>query len=194
MQSAKRILRGISLAALFAVCGISSLQSQEARPARPVMAVDAEGREIGTVLKMDYSLQRMQVALEVNDTLVPILLQKHSFTHGSRPVAYFQSPDCSGVAFLGSGAEAKQIGPPVGIAGPRGTVYWGYPETRQLREMTSALWGEECREFQAAIMAIDADPLMDLADQFTPPFGIAHPVKGDGRTPRGSRGRSRAQD
>ena len=191
MQSTKRILQGISLSALIALCGISSLQSQHVKQPKPVMAVDAQGKEIGTVLRMDYSQHRMQVALEVNDTLVPILVKKGSFSHSYRPMAYFRSDDCTGVAYLGNGSGEKTFGPIVGVAGPRATLYWGYPETRQLRQMGSSMVGEECREFQVAIMAIDADALMDLADEFLPPFGIAPGSQEDSRGSGRSNGRGR---
>ena len=172
MQPVKWTPRGVFLSVLIVLCGVTSLQSQRIREPRAVKAVDALGKEIGTVLKMDFTLQRMQVAVEVNETLVPILVSKDSFSHGSRPIAYFASADCAGVAHLGSGSE-DSLGPPVGVAGPRATLYRGYPETMQLREILSALFGAECKKFEASLMVMDADPLMDLADHFTPPFGIA---------------------
>ena len=190
MQPVKRILQGICLSVLIVVCGVTSLQSQRVKEPPAVMAVDALGKEIGTVLKMDFSLQRMQVAMEINDTLVPILVRKDRFSHGARPIAYFSSDDCTGGAYLGSGRD-RLLGPPVGVAGPRATLYWGYPETQQLREIASALLGSECTGFVGNIMVMDADPLMDLADQFVPPFGIASAGDEDrGRTD----GRSRARD
>ncbi len=193
MQPVKWTPRGVFLSALIVVCGVTSLHSQRIREPRAVKAVDALGKEIGTVLKMDFSLQRMQVAVEVNDTLVPILVRKDTFSHGSRPIAYFSSADCAGVAHLGSGAE-DSLGPPVGVAGPRATLYWGYPETLQLREIFSALFGAECREFEATLMVMDADPLMDLADRFTPPFGIASASEEDGRGRGRTDGRLRDRD
>ncbi len=131
MQPVKRILQGICLSVLIVVCGVTSLQSQRVKEPAAVMAVDALGKEIGTVLKMDFSLQRMHVALEVNGTLVPILVKKGSFSHSSRPMVYFRSVDCTGVAYLGSGSEARDLGHPVAVSGPRATLYWGYTETRQ---------------------------------------------------------------
>ena len=193
MQPVKWTSRGVFLSALIVLCGVTTLQSQRIQEPRAVKAVDALGKEIGTVLKMDFSLQRMQVAVEVNDTLVPILVRKDSFSHGSRPIAYFGSADCAGVAHLGSSAE-DSLGPPVGVAGPRGTLYWGYPETLQLRQIFSALFGAECREFEAILLVMDADPLMDLADQFTPPFGIASASEEDRRGRGRTDGRTRARD
>ncbi len=185
MQPVKWTPRSVFLSALIVLCGVTSLQSQRIGEPRAVKAVDALGKEIGTVLKMDFSLQNMQVAVEVNDTLVPILVRKDSFSHGSRPIAYFALADCAGAAHLGSGSE-DSLGPPVGVAGPRATLYWGYPETMQSREIFSALFGAECKEFEATLMVMDADPLMDLADRFTPPFGIASESEED----RNGRGRT----
>ena len=190
----KRILQGIAWSALIALCSIGSLQAQRVKMPKPVMAVDAQGNEIGTVLKMDFSQQRMQVAIEINDTLVPILVKKNSFSHSSRPMVYFRSDDCTGMAFLGSGSQAEDLSHPVGVAGDRGTVYWGYPETLQLREIFSALFGAECREFEATLMVMDADPMMHLADEFTPPFGIASAAEEDRRGQGRTDGRSRARD
>ena len=85
MQPVKWTPRGVFLSALIVLCGVTSLQAQRIREPRAVKAVDALGKEIGTVLKMDFYLQSMQVAVEVNDTLVPILVRKDSFSHGSRP-------------------------------------------------------------------------------------------------------------
>ena len=193
MQPVKRIPRSLWLSALIVLCGVAVLQAQRIREPRAVKAVDALGKEIGTVLKMDFSLQRMQVAVEVNDTLVPILVRKDSFSHGSRPIAYFGSAGCVGVAHLGSGSK-ESLGPPIGVAGPRATLYWGYPETLQLREIFSALFGAECREFEATLMVMDADPMMHLADEFTPPFGIASAGEEDPRGQGRTDGRSRARD
>lgn len=190
MQPLKKILQGIGLIVL---CGVTSLEAQRAKQPLPVMAVDALGKEIGTVLKMDFSSQRMQVALKVNDTLVPILVRKNSFSHGARPLAYFLSLDCTGAAHLGSNAD-RSLGPPVGVAGPRATLYWGYPETLQLREIGSALVGSECMDFTGTIMVMNADPLMDLADEFTAPFGIASATEEDRREPGRSTGRSQARN
>ena len=194
MRRFNRIFTGVALLGLVTLLGTSGAAAHRVDQGPSVMAVDAAGRAIGLVLKMDFSLETMQVAFEVNGAVVPLLVRKSSFSHGSRPIVYYESADCTGPAHLGAGAEKSSLGPPIGVAGPRGTLYWGYPELQQNREIRSAMWGSECPPFEGAIEVIDADPILDLADEFTPPFGIG-PGNGDAPgDPSRGKGPSRARE
>ena len=192
MHTVKRVLQGAAFGGLALLCAavLAHAQADGGRKPQQVMAVDATGAEIGTVLKMDFSLQRMQVALEVNHKMVPILVGKSSFSHGSRPMAYFVSDNCSGPAFLTANAE-DSLGPPVGVAGPRGTLFWGYPDSMTLREIGSALMGDGCSPFSGTVMVMEAEAVLDLADEFTLPFDIAPRAARDGAEGRDGRARGR---
>ena len=191
MRQFKRTWIGVMLGTLIALGGTVATSAKRLEPAPVVMAVDALGKEIGQVLKMDFSLQTMQVAIEIEGELIPVLVRKDSFSHGAQPIVYFESPDCTGLPHLGTSPTEASIGPVVAIAGPRGTVYRGDPDRRQERAIASAMWGSDCTPFGGTIAVIDAEPILDLADHFIPPFGIASGA--DDAKDGSSRGQGRPQ-
>jgi len=136
-----------------------------------MMAIDATGDEIGQVVRMDFALERMQVAYEVDNELVFIVVQKDSFTHGLSPLVFFESADCSGTAYM-TVPRDDAFGRAAAVAGPNGTLFLGEVETAQNRLLGSALWSDECRVFEAEMDVIAATPHQDLELEFTPPYTV----------------------
>lgn len=143
----------------------------------PKIVVDAFGKEIGQVYNVDFSLSRIQVAMEVQNEIVFVLVEREAFTHGANPVVFFELPDCVGTAYMAVSPAAKTFGAPSAVAGPTGTLYLGVPATEQSRELASAQWSNGCEPFEVTMRVMDALPLMDLTSQFTPPFRVTEGVR-----------------
>jgi hypothetical protein len=136
-----------------------------------MMAVDAAGNEIGQVVRVDSSLDRMQVAYEAQNSLVFIVVQKESFTHGLSPLVFFESADCTGAAYMTLPRD-ETFGRAAAVAGPNGTLYLGDPDSLQNRVLASALWSDSCRPLEVEMDVIGATPHQDLGLQFTPPYTV----------------------
>ena len=136
------------------------------------VAVDAYGFEIGKVLRVDTSLRMMQVSMDAGGLPVVVNVWKDSFSHGSRPLVYFDAPGCVGQAYITTSPSDSALGTPAAVAGEGDTLYLGSPDAAGEREMASLLHGEECRPFEVSIDVMPADPVMALGFVYFPPYEI----------------------
>lgn len=174
MKSAKTALQlAVFLAAgSLAIAGDATRKPQDYAAETTYEAIDARGQVIGDVLRVDFSLQQMLVAIDVKDALALVLVRHDSFSHAANPLVYFRSQDCTGRAFLGSSASRATFGHPSAVAGPAGTLYLGELGSDYEEDLGSFLTDDGCVAFQATFTVMDAVPYMDLADLFTAPYGI----------------------
>ncbi len=158
---------------LFLFSGGAGLFGQDVSPVTSVMAVDADDKTIGEVLRTDFTLQQLQVAMEVDGELVIVLLGRDSFSHGARNAVYFESSNCSGRPFLSAmGEQPQPFGRPAAVAGPKSTLYFGVEGSEQVRLIGGVLRGSTCQPFGHEASVLEAESAIDLADQFSPPFRI----------------------
>lgn len=161
------------------LCGV--VQAQAVERIAPMAAVDSAGRQVGEVLRVDLSLERMQIVTQVEGKLVFLTLRKDSFTHAARPYVYFEGSDCTGATFMTSKASTDTFGAPSAVAGPNQTIYLGEGD-EQTVTIASMLRGTTCEAYQATVPVLAARPVLDLAFEFTAPFEVISLEDAAGRT------------
>ncbi len=163
---------GIGVVALAVFLAWAPAGQAQIQPVESLMAVDALGRELGLVVRVDYGLQRMQVAMEVDGELALIHVLSDSFSHGSRAVVYYANRSCAGGAYMAAQAGGGGFGGRIAVAGPRGTLYRGLGEPRMMM-LRSVQQGDTCVELGSPqIEVVDALWVLDLVDSFTPPYHL----------------------
>lgn len=172
-----------------------SAAAQDVRPVPQVIAVDSQDKPLGVVIRSDVALQQMQIALEVDGELVVVSLERERLTHGARNRVYFSERRCRGQAFMEALMESPRFGAPAAVAGQRCTLFFGEPDSDRLRVARSVLTADGCQAVrETEVLSYQAERILDLMDEFTPPFEIVAGSASPEKPGRGIRRSSPSKD
>ncbi|MBW1939193.1 MAG: hypothetical protein JRI67_10610 [Deltaproteobacteria bacterium] len=170
MKNKKMMLAALCLCVL-SMLGVNKSLSTAGDITSALVAVDSEGKEIGKVLRTYAGLERVQVAIAVEDLTVMFFVGTDVFSHPTRPFVFFETDDCSGLAYISANASTS-FGTPAAVAGPEETLYIGDPDTVLTRPIRSVLYIDSCVAIDYMIEVMDASPALELGREFTPPYTV----------------------
>jgi hypothetical protein len=143
-----------------------------AAPSEGLIAVDANGKQLGPVAGVSATLTEAQVFLETPAGFVIVSLRPNGFAHRTRPFIYFDEPDCQGNPLIGVGDEPEAFGVKSALAGELHTLYVAKPGGPELRNVKSVLRETACEPFEHEIHAVAAERVMDLTEAYRAPYRI----------------------
>lgn len=143
-----------------------------AAPGGELVAVDADGKQIGPVAAVSATSHEAQVLLDTPAGLAIVSLLPNSFAHRTRPYIYFDGADCKGSPLIGVGNEPQEFGVKSALAGELHTLYVAKPAGPELLQVKSVLRETSCEPFEHEIHAVAAERVMNLAEAYRAPYRI----------------------
>jgi len=160
--------------------------AQKLQRIEQLSVMDASGKKVGPLIGVN-TLNRSGagiVALKVDGTNLAVAVYKDGFTAiGMNPASVvWESTDCSGKPYLWGTSINSSLFPQIAVGLPGNTIYLAENPTSQLlsiRSISSAPVDElspggrsQCAVFQIQLRAIPAKALVNLDDEFQPPFTV----------------------
>ena len=150
----------------------SNLPAAGATPVEGLVAVDANGKQLGPVAAISITSHEAQVLLETPAGLAIIGLRPDGFAHRIRPYVYFDEAGCRGNPLIGAGNEPEEFGVKSALAGELQTLYVAKSAGPELLAVKSVLRETACEPFEHEIHAVAAERVMDLSEAYRAPFRI----------------------
>jgi hypothetical protein len=143
-----------------------------AAPAEGLVAIDANGKQLGPIAGASATLTEAQVVLDTPAGLAIVSLRPNGFAHRTRPFIYFDEANCRGNPLIGVGDEAEEFGVKSALAGELHTLYVAKPGSPELLHVKSVLREPACEPFEHEIHAVAAERVTDLAEAYRAPYRI----------------------
>ena len=165
------------LAGLWLLSSSGPASGQEVRGVERIVILDAESRTVGDVASL-AGPAGATAALDVDGQLLLLQVTRERFIGNADTSILYESPDCSGPAYVEPGPIS--FGPSltaVVVAPPGATAYVGDPGGPLVQIMWRS-WrnrnSEECNPQAPAanVEALPVTPLINLSEFFTPPFSL----------------------
>lgn len=168
------VLHRLAIVGIVFFAGITSLEAQKPASENNLKMIDANHRVIGSVVRMTYSGDRAQVALELPDLAdsLIVVVYRYSIHHITHPFIYFESQNCSGPAYLSASISEKSLIPASAIAGRNQSLYISDESAKTIRSIGSILNNHDCKEITMETEVLNAVYVTDLADEFVRPYTL----------------------
>ncbi len=150
---------------------VSFSLSQQLNPLGSLEVIDATGKRVGSVVSLSGG-GHPRVALQANGSFVHVRLNADRFI--GFPPLFFEDSDCSGRAFF---RDSIRFLPDSSVLGEPQTLYVedldAVPATYIPTESVYHGDTDTCINSSSTLaLAMPALPLIDLANEFTPPFKV----------------------
>ena len=140
--------------------------------AEGLVAVAANGKQIGPVAAVSATSHEAQVLLDTPAGLAIVSLLPNGFAHRTRPYIYFDEAGCRGNPLIGAGNEPEEFGVKSALAGELQTLYVAKTTGPELLAVKSVLRETVFEPFEHEIHAVAAERVMNLSEAYRAPFRI----------------------